>query len=140
MSGGQFLAASNQSVALQPGVSYFTIVQGTQGGYFITPVSITSPVTGHADATVDLTAPVFDFRQHWRIVAVASNKTWTTPSWAEQTKNGSLPNVRDGVYRVTHSRTKATLALRRDADWQEPQTILMNALEIEVRPVRFQGC
>lgn len=52
----------------------------------------------------------------WEIIPVVpANRNWTLPTWLSKNNNG-IPNLADGVYRISNSQTKACLALGSHAE------------------------
>lgn len=45
------------------------------------------------------------------ILAAPPQRNWTIPSWLVRNKMGNIPNLGDGVYRITNGQTKTCLAL-----------------------------
>jgi hypothetical protein len=71
--------------------------------------SVTDPDGTHIASFSD---PTGGGSSHWAIVPMIQYPlTWTVPAWVQLTKSGNVPNLPDGIYRVSNRQSKAFLVL-----------------------------
>jgi hypothetical protein len=104
-----------------------------KGGLIIAAISDSTVLTGSTTSTASFTTRTDSLSQRWRMVPISADpRLWTEPSWLGRTQSGAIPNVPDGVYRVTSRQSNACLALDDGGDDQGPHEVVMTKTKIEV--------